>query len=250
MDQEKHWNKIGASYNQQIFDVFASDKKKILPKFLKKQRNPKATAIDFGCGNGKAFPLLAPLFKELIAADISEELLNQAKATRYKNVKFLQADLAKPNVSLPSVDFIFSCNVIMLPEPQRNYQMLTNIHQSLKPGGNALLIVPSTESILFAGWRLIDWYRREGVAPKDIDASELSYFTGGKHEIVQGIFYIDGVATKHYSREELEVIVSQSGLTVTSIEKIEYDWSTEFDEPPAWMKEPLPWDWLVVCGKE
>lgn len=249
LNPEKHWNTIASHYNQEIFDVFASDKKKILTKLLKKYRNPKATAIDFGCGNGKAFPLLTPLFKELIAIDISEELLNQAKATKSKKISFIHQDLAKPAVNLPLVDFIFSCNVIMLPDAEKNNQMLRNISQLLKPGGSSLIIVPSTESILFSGWRLIDWYKKEGVQPKDIEASELSYFKGSKSEIIQGIFFIDNVATKHYSREELEVLLTQVNLTTISIQKIEYDWITEFDSPPGWMKEPLPWDWLVECKK-
>ena len=84
---------------------------------------------------------------------------------------------------------------------------------------------------------------------KEIDASELSYFKGSKPEILQGIFYIDGVATKHYSQPETEVIFNEAGLTIKAIERLEYDWNTEFDSPPAWMKEPYPWDWLIECKK-
>jgi hypothetical protein len=36
---------------------------------------------------------------------------------------------------------------------------------------------------------------------------------------------------------------------VASIEKVEYDWSTEFADPPRWMKDPYPWDWLVLSKK-
>jgi SAM-dependent methyltransferase len=249
MNEELHWNTIAQSYNKEIFDVFASDKNKLLPKYFKKHRNPKATALDFGCGNGKAFPLIAPGFKELVAADISEELLNQARKSRYKNISFLHEDLAKPKVNLPPVDFIFSCNVIMLPEIDKNYLMLQNIQRALRPGGSALLVLPSTESIFFAAWRLIDWYKKEGVSANDIDPSELSYFKGGKEEILQGIFYIDGVATKHYALPELEVILKSAGLKITATEKLEYDWNTEFDSPPAWMKDPYPWDWLLECKR-
>ena len=250
MNEETHWNNIAKSYNLEIFDVFASDKKKLLPAYFKKHRNKNAIALDFGCGNGKAFPYLSPSFKKIVAVDISQELINQAKTSPFANISFLQKDLARPKATLPKVDFIFSCNVIMLPEPEKNYVMLQNIHRSLNPGGSALIVVPSTESILFSAWRLIDWYKKEGIEPKDISPSELSYFKGSKQEILQGIFYIDGVATKHYSKPEMEVIFNNARLKITALEKLEYHWGTEFTSPPAWMNAPYPWDWLVECRKE
>ncbi|MAG16654.1 MAG: methyltransferase type 11, partial [Phycisphaerae bacterium] len=35
-----------------------------------------------------------------------------------------------------------------------------------------------------------------------------------------------------------------------SIDKIEYDWTTEFHNPPRWLGTPLPWDWLFVARKQ
>lgn len=247
MNEEAHWDQIGSNYNQEIFDVFASDKKKLLPRYLKKHQNKNGLAIDFGCGNGKAFKYLSPLFKQVVAVDISQKLINQAKQLPFKNISFLQKDLAKAKVSLPKADFIFSCNVVMLPEIEKNYLMLKNIQRSLKPDGRALLVIPSTETMLFSGWRMIDLYKKEGVQPNEIPASDLSYFKD-KRDILQGIFYIDGVATKHYSHPEIEVIFEAAKLKVTAIKKIEYDWTTEFSHPPRWMKAPYPWDWLVECG--
>lgn len=249
MNEERHWNNIGKNYNQEIFDVFASDKKKLLPQYFKKHANKKGTAIDFGCGNGKAFQFLSPTFKEIVAADISENLLQQARTTPFNNITFVQTDLAKPKVKLPTADFLFSCNVIMLPDIDANYRMLHNVSTALKSSGSAVIVIPSTESIQFSAWRLIDWYKKEGVAGKEIDPSELSYFKGSKTEILQGIFFIDGVPTKHYSAPEIEVIFCRAGLRITALEKLEYEWNTEFAEPPKWMKEPYPWDWLVECEK-
>jgi len=249
MNEEAHWNNIAKSYNQEIFDVFASDRKKILPAYFEKHGNINFSAIDFGCGNGRAFSYLSPIFKEIIAIDISEKLINQARKSPFKNISFLQKDLAEPNVKLPASDFIFSCNVIMLPEVEKNYLMLRNIQRTLKSGGSALLVIPSTESILFSAWRLIDWYKKENVSVKDIPLSELSYFKGSKQDILQGIYYIDGVPTKHYSEPEIELIFRDAKLSVTAIEKLEYEWDTEFDSPPGWMKAPYPWDWLVECKK-
>ncbi len=249
MNEESHWNKIGDNYNNEIFDVFKSDKKKRLPFYFKKHANRNHSVIDFGCGNGKSFQYIAPLFKNIIAIDISQELINQAKQRPFNTISFKQKDLSIRNLKLPLVDFIFCCNVIMLPALDKNVEMLKNISRALKPKGNAIIVLPSLDSVMYSAWRLIDWYKKEGVKPSEIDQSEFDCFTGSKRDIIQGIVYIDKVPTKHYSANELEVLFSEAGLKITSLDKVEYNWNTEFDSPPEWMKGPFPWDWLVECKK-
>jgi SAM-dependent methyltransferase len=249
MNEEKHWNQIAPNYNQEIFDVFQSDSKKVLTKYFKKHSNPNHLAIDFGCGNGKAFSYLSPRFKNILGIDISQKLLNQAKKLPYNNITLKQADLTKRN-RLPKVDFVFCCNVAILSSVDNNLAILRNIQRTLKPNGNALVVIPSLESALFSAWRLIDWYKKENVKPEKIEGSELSGFAGKKTDILQGLISIDGVITKHYTQQEIEIIFSRSGLTVSKIEKIEYAWNSEFSKPPKWMKAPYPWDWLVECSNE
>jgi hypothetical protein len=138
----------------------------------------------------------------------------------------------------------------MLPEIARNELMLLNIHRALNPDGHAVIVVPALDSILFSAWRLIDWYRKEGVSADKIPDDELSYFKGKKRNLLQGIMHIDGVRTKHYSYSELAVLLKRAGLQQIAIERLEYNWSTEFDSPPAWMGEPYPWDWLIECRRD
>lgn len=249
MDQEKHWNTIASSYEDEIFDVFKNDKKKILPEYFNKHGNKKHTAIDFGCGIGKAFPFLAPLFKSIHAVDISEECLTLARNTEFTNITFQQLDLTSGSSKSDPADFAFCCNVIMLPEVDRNQLMIRNIQLSLNPGGTAVIIIPSLESIFYASWRLIELYKKGGTDVRDIPETEFDYFKSTKRDIIQGIMHINGVPTKHYFREEIEILFQKAGFTVTAIEKVEYDWNTEFAEPPKWMQEPFPWDWLVECKK-
>lgn len=247
MNEQSHWNRIGSNYNNEIFDVFKSDKKKKLRKYFSGYTGGKEMVIDFGCGNGKSFSYLSPVFKNIFAVDISHELIGQAQQRPFENVQFKQMDLAKKNSRLPLTDFIFCCNVIMLPEIDKNLEMFKNASNALKKKGKALFVLPSLESAFFSSWRLIDWYKKEGTAPSEIDKDELHYFKGSKTNILQGILHIDNVATKHYSASELEVILSLAGFKITYLDKVEYNWDSEFLSPPSWMKEPYPWDWLVEC---
>lgn len=250
MDEKAHWNRIAPNYDDEIFDVFRSDKKKKLPRYFKKYAGLTKTAIDFGCGNGKSFPYLAPLFNHILALDIAKDLLKQAQKRGYGNVDLKQADLTKKKLALPLVDFAFCCNVIMFPMIEKNLIMINNIYNALKPGGTALIVLPSLDSALFSSWRLIDLYRREGVKPENISAAEFHYFKGNKRDILQGIVHIDGVPTKHYTEPEIQVIFKEAGFTVTKVDKLEYDWNTELSSPPEWLQSPYPWDWLIVCKKD
>jgi SAM-dependent methyltransferase len=245
MNQKSHWNRIGAGYDDEIFDVFRSDRNKVLKKYFKKHANPKHRAVDFGCGTGKAFPYLSPAFKVVTGYDISDELLKVASTRPYKNIALHQADLTVKNLRFEPADFLFCCNVIMLPRPEMNKGMFANVRKALKRGGHGILVVPSMESMMFAAWRLLDWNRREGTLPDDIPDEDLAYFSASKGEIVEGIIHIDGVPTKHYTEPELRVWLTEAGLTVLNTERVEYDWTTEFESPPKWMKDPYPWDWLV-----
>ncbi|MFZ9982276.1 MAG: class I SAM-dependent methyltransferase [Cyclobacteriaceae bacterium] len=250
MNEQQHWNKIASSYNDEIFDVFASDRKKLLPAYLKKHRKKDGRALDFGCGNGKAFRLLSPLFHHVTGSDISENLLIDASDRKFKNVTLLHRDLSDPEIDLPKSDFIFSCNVIMLPEAEANNRMLLNIFKALKKGGSCLLVVPSVESMMFSSWTLMNLYLKEGTMPQDINPEEFDYFNGTPQEISDGVFYIDGVPTRHYTAPQIEVMTREAGLKLTALERLEYNWESEIADPPKDLKDPYPWDWLVECKKD
>ncbi len=250
MNEERHWDTIGKNYDDQIFDVFKSDRNKILSRYFNKHANKRGVAIDFGCGTGKSFEYLSPHFRKILAVDISKELLDQAKKRPFTNIEFRQEDLTKNRLSFPKADFVFCCNVAMLPEIEKTHAIIRNIQKSLKNGGTALLVLPSLDSVLYASWRLIEVYRREGVRREDIPDYEFDYFKASKRRLVEGIIYIDNVPTKHFMRAELDVVFKNCGLRITHVDKVEYDWNTELAEPPKWLKDPYPWDWLVECKKD
>jgi hypothetical protein len=128
--------------------------------------------------------------------------------------------------------------------------ILKKISKSLRPGGYFVLVVPSLESMLFAQFRLIQWNLKTGMThDQAVSASIEETESALDLRLEEGLVDIDGFATKHYLKEELIVLLEDLRFDVASIEKVEYDWSTEFAAPPRWMKEPYPWDWLVLSKK-
>ena len=77
-------------------------------------------------------------------------------------------------------------------------------------------------------------------------------------DLLRGVVRIEDVPTKHYLAEELGLTLSAHGLKVLEVEKVPYEWDSEFGDAPKWMRAPFPWDWMVVaqhgsrgrsCGK-
>jgi SAM-dependent methyltransferase len=246
MNDALHWNRIADNYDKEIFNVFKNDKKNKLKKFIRKYANKNNTAIDFGCGVGKALPLLAPFFKEIIGVDVSKKCIAIAKSAPYKNVTFKEADLAGKKIKLPTVDFAFCCNVAMSDDIKRNYRIIQNVLNTLNKGGVALFVLPSLESASHAAWSLINWYEKDGTSFADIPKSELGLMQVSNHnQILEGIMMIDKHPTKHYSITELNSLFNSGKYAMQKLDRIEYSWETEFTSPPSWLQSPYPWDWVV-----
>lgn len=246
MNDALHWNNIADNYDREIFNVFKNDKKRKLKKYIMKYANKKNTAIDFGCGVGKALPLLSPMFKEIIGIDVSRKCIAIAKSSPFKNVSFKEADLAAKKINVQTVDFAFCCNVAMSDDISRNHRIINNVLSALNKGGVALFVLPSMESVSHSAMSLINWYQKEGVGLSEIPSDEFNHFISRTEKQVQeGIVNIDNVPTKHYLFTELYSLFNTGNYEMQLLDRLEYGWDTEFESPPRWMQAPYPWDWVA-----
>lgn len=246
MNDKVQWNSVAGSYEDEIFSVFKNDKNKKIEFYLKKNGNKNHTAIDFGCGIGYALPLITPYFKTVMALDVSQECINKAQLVSYENVIFKQADLASKKISPMKADFAFCCNVAISGNNTRNYRILNNVLSSLKVGGKAVFVLPSLESSSLSSQKMIEWYQKENTNLNQIPVVDLNHLNKLESKsVMQGIFNINDIPTKHYSFTELFAFFNSGNYKLENIDRVEYDWSTEFDSPPSWMRDPYPFDWLV-----
>jgi SAM-dependent methyltransferase len=249
---QSHWDRIAPCYDSEIFDVFANDTNGRLLSHISQFASKKSVAGDFGCGTGKFLPTLSKQFRHVHAMDISGECLKvaQERCRGLSNIEYLRVDLADDSAKLKRVDFALSVNVAIMACRRTLAGILNKISKSLRPGGHFVLVVPSLESMLFAQFRLIQWNLKTGMTHEQaVSASIEEAESVLDLPLEHGMVDINGVATKHYLKEELIVLLKDLRFDIAAIEKIEYDWSTEFDQPPRWMKEPYPWDWLVLSKK-
>jgi hypothetical protein len=147
---------------------------------------------------------------------------------------------------IPRCDVAICINAILTDSLKKRIAFFRALPRCLKKGGYLILTVPSLESSLLT--RIINnQFRIESSGPnKKISTSKV--WKKWNH-LVQGNVEIDNVPTKHFLKEELQFLLKNEGFLIEDIQKIEYTWETEFNDPPEWLKDPYPWDWMVLAQK-
>ncbi len=244
MNEKIVWDSVGYNYNKEIFSVLHSDKKNVVKKHIAKHIGKNKTAVDFGCGIGYALPFLAPNFKNVTGIDISKKLLDQSSKLKLKNVSLKQADLTK-KLNLPKADFAYCCNVAICDDNKKNYAILRTVLNGLKKGGTAVIVVPSYESCSLSFLQLLKLYGKDKIKINKIPKHEIDPAHYHFDHVKNGMIHIEGHPTKHYLLQELYTLFNVKGFSIEAIEKVKYDWGTEFAKPKKWMKAPYPWDWMI-----
>jgi SAM-dependent methyltransferase len=247
----RYWEEKGRDYDAEIFDVYAEDRQGLLARWIRRLARPRGSAADLGCGTGKALPLLARHFSSVEAVDLSSSCVRVAResARDWPHVQVRRGDLARDR-SRRQVDVVLCVNVLIMPDEATQAAVWRTLARALRPGGRALVVVPSLESALWSASRLYLWERKAGAPARAARRSAARFFPHPNSTgVLEGVIPIAGVPTRHHLAPELESRSAGLGLTLERLEKVEYGWHTEFENPPRWMQAPFPWDWLAVCRK-
>ncbi len=245
---KKYWERIAPNYDDEIFDVLRNDRSGKIVKAIETISTKEKTVIDIGCAVGKWIPLLAEKFKFVVAADISLANLQIAKErnARFTNVEYLGIDMSADSLTITPCDVAICINAILTDSLPKRINFFQAISISINKNGSLILVVPSLESKLYTNIIANRW-NVDGDHDEKICSSKKAFQLA--NNIKQGVTDIDDVPTKHYLKEELDLLLSLEGIEVMAIEKINYTWETEFTKPPKWLKEPYPWDWMCVAKK-
>jgi len=103
-------------------------------------------ALDLGCGLGRVTRALAHRFDEVVAVDVSGEMVRRAEelhpAAEFPNVSFHATDGIHLPLEAESVDFVFSYEVFQhLPSREVMRGNLLEVARVLRPDGLALIHV-------------------------------------------------------------------------------------------------------------
>jgi 2-polyprenyl-3-methyl-5-hydroxy-6-metoxy-1,4-benzoquinol methylase len=247
--EKSYWEKMAPKYETEIFDVLKNDASGKIVKSILSFAGKKKSIIDIGCAVGKWMPVLAPNFEKVQAVDISDKNLKIAaqKYKQFDNISYERVDMSASAVRKQKYDAAICINAILTAHLKKRNLFFKHMASFIKKGGDLVLVVPSLESKLYS----------HIIANKfNVDDAKNDKAPTGKRAITQiryikdGVTDIDDVPTKHFLKEELDLLLTLEGFKVLEIEKIKYNWNTEFHKPPTWLKNPKPWDWLVVAKKK
>lgn len=246
--KRSYWEKIAPTYADEIFDVLYNDKKALIRSVIAKNASKKKTVIDIGCAIGKWLPVLSPAFKKVIAVDISAKNLEIAQQLypQYKNVQYLRGDMSGKKTKVPQCDFGICINAILTSDQKDRAIFFQSLSACVKKGGRIVITIPSMESWLLASVIQQQHKIDRALFPATKNTKEA---LRKWNNIRQGNVDIDDVPHHHYLKEELQLLLATEGFVAEEFQKIEYNWDTEFIKPPKWLKEPRPWDWMVVAKK-
>ena len=250
--KEERWDAIADAYDEEVLSVYDHDRCGLIRNKISQYAGPGLVASDLGCGLGKFLPLLTKGFKRVHACDYSAALLSHARSDNadLDNLSIEKIDLTEAGARLPKVDFTLCVNVLLSPDLGQRLTIFKNLSRQLSRGGHLVLVVPSLESALYANARLVQWNLRSGVPVLEAGREGFrSTEPSGKEVARGGVLYAGDLKMKHFIKEELISMAYGLRLDAVSVEKLEYRWDTEFKEPPKWMADPFPWDWLAVFRK-
>jgi SAM-dependent methyltransferase len=157
-ETEPHWSVLSANEfrrasiaeHEQSFYQTAEYDVDLLTSALRRcggRLNRLETCVEYGCGVGRATLGLAPLFKRLVACDISESHLEHARRrlidSGVRNVELRKVVSPLRPLAGLKYDLFFSRMVLQHNPPPIIVAVLRDALANLRPGGFALFQVPT-----------------------------------------------------------------------------------------------------------
>lgn len=136
--KENYWSKYAYGYDEGVEYIVGRPIQQAILKRLSKERN-LGVVIEFGCGTGYFTKAIAKNAKHVIATDLSDEMLEEAKEKlkEYQNLTIEKADCESTSFPSERFDTVFMVNVIhFIQNPNKCLQESKRI---LKDGGLLLL---------------------------------------------------------------------------------------------------------------
>jgi len=231
------WNRLADKFESEVCDITREEKTGKVERFVNAAKLPRkgAVLVDIGCGLGTFVSKYGSRFERVIATDHASKIIARAKAvsTCPVPVKWMVMDGARAGEALgPCADLTVCMNVITSSDADVREAQWRSVAAVTKPGGYALIVVPSIES--------------------DAMVRKFAFRAGRADEFVatsDGLVTRDGAVQKHFSRKEVAATLSTHGFTVRRIGPAAYPWSVEGMRKPVAAKGKQPWDWMCLAQR-
>lgn len=139
MPEEKDWSNIAGDFDERQDVLIGEATNKIIKKELCSLKR-LGSMLELGCGNGKYTKFMAESADEIIATDVSEEMVSVSrnKLKSFKNIVVEYSDCYKTQYETHRFDTVFMGNLIhVILEPEK---ALSEAYRVLKKRGALILL--------------------------------------------------------------------------------------------------------------
>lgn len=241
----KEWDKVVDDYFEEILSPFAEDVENPIYDVLESIKN-KNKIIDLGCGLGNSIPFLSKNFKEIVAVDFSEKMIETAKENnKQKNVTFLVKDITNLKEFHNQFDVALAVNSFVMSSLIGVNKAFQEAYNCLKTNGVFVGVFPAVES---EPYEALVTFEKELKETKDekIAMENTRKQVGENYDFLFGIIDYEG-RQKHYYRFELRYRLTQAGFKEIKVSKVLYPWKLYGDT--RFRNKPEIWDWFIVAKK-
>jgi 2-polyprenyl-3-methyl-5-hydroxy-6-metoxy-1,4-benzoquinol methylase len=229
------WDELAEKFEELVVDVTADETSDQVSRFVAAARLPKdAVLVDLGCGIGSFIHRFGKSFSEIVGVEHAPKIIARAKAkcAGIENVHWHTLDVARAAKRLQGrADLTVCMNVITSETAAERAAQWAGLRAVTKPGGFALVVVPSLESE-----RMV---QRHTPRPKN-----------GKPTLTaDGLADKAGSWQKHYRRDELTAVLARHGFQVKRMGRIYSPWSREGLRKPRNPAFKSPWDWICLAER-
>ncbi len=173
-----YWEDRSATFDRDSEYIVGTGLKDDITVWLQGQFSGSDAVLELGCGTGAFSEAVAPLVRDLVATDMSEPMLDQArtKLGEHGNVRFQHEDAYRTSFDESTFDAVLMVNLLhVVSEPAL---VLRECSRVVRDGGKVIVAdVTSQGTPLLAGMRLgLRYLRRWGRPPassRDLKLAEL-----------------------------------------------------------------------------
>ena len=188
--EHQYWEDRSETFDEDTSYIVGADLNEDIKRWLQNQFTRTDAVLELGCGTGTFSEAVAPLVNDLIATDMSEPMLHQARAKlgEHSNVRFQKQDAYKTAFDESTFDAVFMVNLLhVVHDPALILQECSRV---VKNGGRIVVAdVTSQGTPLLAGIGLgLRYLKRWGRPPasnRNLSLDELVRLTEGAGFLVK-----------------------------------------------------------------